>query len=253
MKSIQTGGSKMEMTIKQLADELAVSKSTIGRAIVQLGFQDQLCKIGNKYMLSETQILQIKLQLSKDEEEKSLQANSKTLHEEEKSLQASSKTLHEEEKSLQADSKTLHEEEKSLQANSKTLHEEEKSLQANSKTLHEEEKSLQANSKTLHGEEKSLQANQEMQKAILQEQLSILNKQLAIKDHQIQILQEQIGQLTVTMESMATALNAAQALHAGTIQKQLTEHSDSMEQMPDQEQPKQKKGIFSRLFGRKEN
>ena len=76
----------MEMTIKQLADELAVSKSTIGRAIVQLGFQDQLCKIGNKYMLSETQILQIKLQLSKDEEEKSLQANSKTLHEEEKSL-----------------------------------------------------------------------------------------------------------------------------------------------------------------------
>ena len=243
----------MEMTIKQLADELAVSKSTIGRAIVQLGFQDQLCKIGNKYMLSETQILQIKLQLSKDEEEKSLQANSKTLHEEEKSLQASSKTLHEEEKSLQADSKTLHEEEKSLQANSKTLHEEEKSLQANSKTLHEEEKSLQANSKTLHGEEKSLQANQEMQKAILQEQLSILNKQLAIKDHQIQILQEQIGQLTVTMESMATALNAAQALHAGTIQKQLTEHSDSMEQMPDQEQPKQKKGIFSKLFGRKEN
>ena len=173
----------MEMTIKQLADELAVSKSTIGRAIVQLGFQDQLCKIWNKYMLSETQILQIKLQLSKDEEEKSLQANSKTLH----------------------------------------------------------------------GEEKSLQANQEMQKAILQEQLSILNKQLAIKDHQIQILQEQIGQLTVTMESMATALNAAQALHAGTIQKQLTEHSDSMEQMPDQEQPKQKKGIFSRLFGRKEN
>ena len=243
----------MEMTIKQLADELAVSKSTIGRAIVQLGFQDQLCKIGNKYMLSETQILQIKLQLSKDEEEKSLQANSKTLHEEEKSLQASSKTLHEEEKSLQADSKTLHEEEKSLQADSKTLHEEEKSLQANSKTLQEEEKSLQANSKTLHEEEKSLQANQEMQKAILQEQLSILNKQLAIKDHQIQILQEQIGQLTVTMESMAIALNAAQALHAGTIQKQLTEHSDSMEQMPDQEQPKQKKGIFSRLFGRKEN
>ena len=202
----------MEMTIKQLADELAVSKSTIGRAIVQLGFQDQLCKIGNKYMLSETQILQIKLQLSKDEEEKSLQTSSKTLHEEEKSLQASQKTLHEEEKSLQASQKTLHEEEKSLQASQKTLHE----------------------------KEKSLQANQEMQNVILQEQLSILNKQLAIKDHQIKILQEQIGQLTTAMESMATALTAAQALHAGTIQKQLTEHSDSMD-------------IFSRLFGRKEN
>ena len=192
------------MTIKQLADELAVSKSTIGRAIVQLGFQDQLCKIGNKYMLSETQILQIKLQLSKDKEEKSLQASSKTLHEEEKSLQASQKTLHEEEK-------------------------------------------------TLHEEEKSLQANQETQNAILQEQLSILNKQLAIKDHQIQILQEQIGQLTTAMESMAVALTMAQALHAGTIQKQLTEHSDSLEKLPEQEQPKQKKSLFSRLLGRKEN
>ncbi len=208
----------MEMTIKQLADELSVSKSTIGRAIVQLGLQDKLCKIGNKYVLSEKQILQIKLQLSKNDEEK-----------------------------------TLHEEEKSLQASSKTLHEEEKSLQASSKTLHEEEKSLQASSKTLHEEEKSLQVNQETQNSILQEQLSILNKQLAIKDHQIQILQEQIGQLTTAMESMATALTAAQALHAGTIQKQLTEHSDSIEQLPAQEQTKQKKGIFARLFGRKEN
>ena len=208
----------MEMTIKQLADELSVSKSTIGRAIVQLGLQDKLCKIGNKYVLSEKQILQIKLQLSKNDEEK-----------------------------------TLHEEEKSLQASSKTLHEEEKSLQASSKTLHEEEKSLQVDSKTLHKEEKSLQANQEKQNAILQEQLSILNKQLAIKDHQIQILQEQIGQLTTAMESMAVALTAAQALHAGTIQKQLTEHSDSIEQLPAQEQTKQKKGIFARLFGRKEN
>ena len=173
----------MEMTIKQLADELSVSKSTIGRAIVQLGLQDKLCKIGNKYVLSEKQILQIKLQLSKNDEEKTLHASSKTLHE----------------------------------------------------------------------EEKSLQVNQETQNSILQEQLSILNKQLAIKDHQIQILQEQIGQLTTAMESMATALTAAQALHAGTIQKQLTEHSDSIEQLPAQEQTKQKKGIFARLFGRKEN
>ena len=187
----------MEMTIRQLADELSVSKSTIGRAIVQLGLQDKLCKIGNKYVFSEKQILQIKLQLSKNDEEK-------------------------------------------------TFHEEEKSLQTSSKTLHEKEKSL-------HEKEKSLQVNQETQNSILQEQLSILNKQLAIKDHQIQILQEQIGQLTTAMESMATALTAAQTLHAGTIQKQLTEHSDSIEQLPDQEQTKQKKGIFSRLFGRKEN
>ena len=89
----------MEMTIRQLADELSVSKSTIGRAIVQLGLQDKLCKIGNKYVLSEKQILQIKLQLSKNDEEK-------TFHEEEKSLQTSSKMLHEKEKSLQVNQET---------------------------------------------------------------------------------------------------------------------------------------------------
>ena len=74
----------MEMTIKQLAEQLNVSKSTIGRLIIQLGFQDKMCKVGNKYILSEMQILQIKLQLSKSDEEK---ANIKTLQTEQKSLQ----------------------------------------------------------------------------------------------------------------------------------------------------------------------
>ena len=91
-----------------------------------------------------------------------------------------------------------------------------------------------------------------MQNATLREQLAVLNNQLAIKDNQIHLLQEQIGQLTNAMENLTTALNAEQALHAGTIQKQLTEHS-AMDHLSDVEQPKQKQGLFSRLFGRKEN
>ena len=46
----------MEMTIKQLAVELGVSKTTISKVISQLGFQNTLRKVGNKYILSETQI-----------------------------------------------------------------------------------------------------------------------------------------------------------------------------------------------------
>ena len=63
------------------------------------------------------------------------------------------------------------------------------------------------------------------------------------------LLQEQISQLTAAMENLTASLNAEQVLHAGTIQKQLSEHSV----MPssDVEQPKQKQGLFSRLFGRK--
>ena len=54
----------MEMTIKQLAVELGVSKTTISKVISQLGFQNTLRKVGNKYILSETQISQIKTQIS---------------------------------------------------------------------------------------------------------------------------------------------------------------------------------------------
>ena len=166
------------MTIKQLADELGVSKTTISKVVSGLGFNGKLHKVGNRYMLSETQISQIKSQISQfsqnDEEEK---------------IQISLL---------------------------------------------------------------------EKQNAILQEQLSILNKQLSVKDEQIKLLQEQliakdvqIGQVTTAMESMATALTAAQALHAGTIQKQLTEHSETADQLSDcREQPKQKQSFFSRLFNK---
>ena len=100
----------------------------------------------------------------------------------------------------------------------------------------------------------------ETQISILKEQLSIVNNQLAIKDNQIRMLQEQLAakdtqiiQITSAMESTASALNAAQALHAGTIQRQIAEQSSSRENAApdDPEQPKQKQGFFSRLFSKK--
>ncbi len=183
----------MEMTIKQLANELGVSKTTISKVVSGLGFNGKLHKVGNRYMLSETQISQIKSQISQfsqtDEEEKSQRTQTSQTNEQEK-IQISLL---------------------------------------------------------------------EKQNAILQEQLSILNKQLLVKDEQIKLLQEQliakdvqIGQVTTAMESMATALTAAQALHAGTIQKQLTEYSTIEPSSDETEQPKQKQGLFAKLFGRKD-
>ena len=193
----------MEMTIKQLADELGVSKPTIRNIVSKLGIQSKLRKVGNRYTLSDTQITQVKLQISKNE--------------------------------------VLSESEKSK---SQMLSESEKTKKLESQMLSESEK---------------------LKNSIVREQLSILSKQLTVKDtqiqmlqdqlitkdSQIQLLQEQIGQLTAAMESMANALTGAQALHAGTIQKQLTGHNDRVEQSSDQEQPKQKQGFFSRLFGKK--
>ena len=113
-------------------------------------------------------------------------------------------------------------------------------------------------SMNIENTDKTYQPNQDLQ-------LSILDRQLAVKDNQIQMLQEQIkllqqqliakdnqiGQITAAMENLTTALSAEQALHAGTIQKQLADHS--VKEEIETEQPKQKQSFFSRIFGKREN
>ena len=226
----------MEMTIKQLADELGVSKPTIRNIVSKLGIQSKLRKVGNRYTLSDTQITQVKLQISKNE------------------------VLSESEKTKKSESQALSESEKSEKSKSQMLSESEKTKKSKSQMLSESEKTKKLESQMLSESEK-------LKNSIVREQLSILSKQLTVKDtqiqmlqdqlitkdSQIQLLQEQIGQLTAAMESMANALTGAQALHAGTIQKQLTGHNDRVEQSSDPEQPKQKQGFFSKFFRKKNN
>ena len=179
----------MQMTIRQLANELGVSKTTINKIISGLGVQHTIQKVGNKYLLSETQILQIKMQLAQNEKSKTEKLKSQTDDQESKIENLKSQT----------DSQNLI--------------------------------------------------------LILEKQLSLLNEQLAIKDEQImdyreqiRFYQEQILMLTQSLHDATTALTAAQALHAGTIQKQLTEYSVKDQSSDEQEQPKQKQGFFSKLF-----
>jgi len=194
------------MTIKQLADELGVSKPTIRNIVSELGIQSKLRKVGNRYMLSDAQITQVKLQILKDG------------------------VLSESEKTEKLESEMLSESEKTEKLESEMLSESEKT-----------ENSIVREQLSILSQQLTVKDNQ----------IQVLQDQLIAKDNQIQILQEQIGQLTAAMESMAAALTGAQALHAGTIQKQLTGHNDRVEQSSDQEQPKQKQGFFSRLFGKK--
>ena len=194
------------MTIKQLADELGVSKPTIRNIVSELGIQSKLRKVGNRYMLSDAQITQVKLQILKDG------------------------VLSESEKTEKSESEVLSESEKTKKSESEMLSESEKT-----------ENSIVREQLSILSQQLTVKDNQ----------IQVLQDQLIAKDNQIQILQEQIGQLTAAMESMAAALTGAQALHAGTIQKQLTGHNDRVEQSSDQEQPKQKQGFFSRLFGKK--
>ena len=163
----------MGMTIKQLADQLGVSKTTISKAISALGLSNRLNRSGNKYIISEDQTEQIKMQI--------------------------------------------------------------------------------ANSKPQTASDKSQLENQIALIELLQKQLALLNEQLSIKDGQIKAYQEQIRILTDSLHDTTTALTAEQALHAGTIQRQLTEQINPKEEtaLDHQEQPNHKQSIFSKLFGRK--
>ena len=182
----------MEMTIKQLANELGVSKPTIRNAVSELGLQGKLCKIGNRYMLSDDQIMKIKLQISEKSKNEVLPKSEKTEKSESEVSPKSKKT------------------------------------------------------------EKSENDIWREQLAVKDGQIKLLQEQLIVKDRQINLLQEQISQLTSAMESMATALTASQALHAGTIQKQLTEYSTTEQSTNEMEQPKQKQGLFSRLLEKRQ-
>ena len=209
----------MEMTIKQLANELKVGKTTINRVIAQLDLQDKLHKTGNRYMLSETQIEQIKLKISH-------QSN----HETEPIKQKSNQTNHETEPNTPKTNQSNHENETT----------EPKPHQSNQ--MHQSNQDLQLSILDRQLETKDIQIQ------MLQKQLETKDYQITEKDRQIRLLQEQISQLTSSMENLTTALSAEQALHAGTIQKQLAEHS-AMEKS-ESEQPK-KQGFLSRFFGKK--
>ena len=211
----------MQMTIRQLANELGVSKTTINKIISGLGVQHTIQKVGNKYLLSETQILQIKMQLAQNEKSKIENLKSQT------------------------------DDQKSKTENLKSQTDNQKSKTENLKSQTDDQKSKTENLKS--------QTDNQNLILILEKQLSLLNEQLAIKDEQImdyreqiKFYQEQILMLTQSLHDATTALTAAQALHAGTIQKQLTEHSLMDQSSGKPEVHKQKQGFLSRLFGRKE-
>lgn len=208
----------MEMTIKQLADELGTNKMTIHRVINKLGLQGQLHKIDNRYMLSKSQAAQIRSIVL------------------EQNVTATHKTQY----------KAIKSKNKSYQIKQNETYQ-----QKSNETYHHD---LQL---SILNEQLAVKDNQIQ---MLQNQLIAKDGQIAEKDEQIKLLQQQliakdnqIGQITAAMESMATALTAEQALHAGTIRKQLTEYSTIEQPSDEAEQSKQKQGLFSRLFGRKDN
>lgn len=81
--------------------------------------------------------------------------------------------------------------------------------------------------------------------AVLQTTIDTLQGQLAIKDKQIEDLNARLSESNAALVAAQQTAQAAQALHAGTIQQQITSRADQSEGSGDE--PK-KQGWFSQLF-----
>ena len=163
-------------TIRQIADEIGVSKTAVSKQIANLGLRSGLRKNGNQFAIDKYQEALIKQAFSE-------------------------------------------------------------------KTQTEIENQSQTKTQTENHEVGDLVC-------VLQATIDTLQGQLAVKDKQIAELNERLSECSAALLAAQQTAQAAQALHAGTIQQQLTDGAADLEQ----EQPQtnvvsgEKKGWFSRLF-----
>ena len=83
--------------------------------------------------------------------------------------------------------------------------------------------------------------------AVLQTTIDTLQGQLAIKDKQIEALNARLSEVSSALVAAQQTAQAAQALHAGTIQQQLTSGED---QRDEDEVKAKKQSWLSRMFSR---
>lgn len=83
----------------------------------------------------------------------------------------------------------------------------------------------------------------------LQDQIDTLQKHNDLLTQQLEVKDKQINTLTESLQATTAALTSAQALHAGTIQGQLTIQSERSDDVPLTEEAKT--GFFKRIFKRK--
>ena len=163
-------------TIRQIADEIGVSKTAVSKQIANLGLRSGLRKNGNQFAIDKHQEALIKQAFSE-------------------------------------------------------------------KTQTEIENQSQTKTQTENHEVGDLVC-------VLQATIDTLQGQLAVKDKQIAELNERLSECSAALLAAQQTAQAAQALHAGTIQQQLTDGAADLEQEQSQTNvvSGEKKGWFSRLF-----
>lgn len=181
----------MAKTIKEIADELGVSKTAVSKQIANLGLRSSLRKNGNQFAIENQQEKLIKMAFQKKRQQEIVTENSVS------------------------------------------------------------DEQSQTKSQTTNANQ-SQTANHEVCDlvGVLQTTVDTLQEQLSVKDQQIRELNARLAECSTALLAAQETARAAQALHAGTIQQQLSDGEDHAAGVPDEQSAPNNRRWFSRFFRR---
>lgn len=181
----------MAKTIKEIADELGVSKTAVSKQIANLGLRSSLRKNGNQFAIENQQEKLIKMAFRKNKQRERAYEN------------------------LVSDEQS----------------------QTKSQTTNANQ------SQTENHEVCDLVC-------VLQTTVDTLQEQLSVKDQQIRELNARLAECSTALLAAQETARAAQALHAGTIQQQLSDGEDHAASVLDEQAAPNNRRWFSRFFRR---
>ena len=177
----------MAKTIKEIADELGVSKTAVNKQIANLGLRSGLRKNGNQFAIENQQEKLIKMAFRKNKQ-----------------------------REIAGENLVSDEQSQTTNANQ-------------SQTENHEVCDLVC---------------------VLQTTVDTLQEQLSVKDQQIRELNARLAECSTALLAAQETARAAQALHAGTIQQQLSDGEDYAASVPDEQAAPNNRRWFSRFFRR---
>ena len=177
----------MAKTIKEIADELGVSKTAVSKQIANLGLRSSLRKNGNQFAIENQQEKLIKMAFRKNKQ-----------------------------REIAGENLVSDEQSQTTNANQ-------------SQTENHEVCDLVC---------------------VLQTTVDTLQEQLSVKDQQIRELNARLAECSTALLAAQETARAAQALHAGTIQQQLSVGEVYAASVPDEQAAPNNRRWFSRFFRR---
>ena len=178
----------MAKTIKEIADELGVSKTAVSKQIANLGLRSSLQKNGNQFAIENQQEKLIKMAFQKKRQQEITTKNSVS------------------------------------------------------------DEQSQTKSQTANANQSQTE-NHEV--CVLQTTVDTVQEQLSVKDQQIRELNARLAECSAALLAAQETARAAQALHAGTIQQQLSDGEDhAAASVLEKQTAPNKQRWFSRFFWR---